>query len=162
MVEKHLSKYMLLNFFKPIVPVNPTRGRIRRAFSPPLKFTPPPPSISALSHSHSLRLHWTLRCFPRLAVAVWTMFACRASWQRCGPLARLSINRAHLYRDGEDRLICLVKFCLYLLVISFAVYLLCFGLSRSANFVISRISTLVYTENVFELICVIMYNCLAR
>lgn len=128
------------------------------------------PSSSPLPLQVSLHCHTVihcasiglLRCFPRLAVAVWTMFACRASWQRCGPLARLSINRAHLYRDGEDRLICLVKFCLYLLVISFAVYLLCFGLSRSANFVISRISTLVYTENVFELICVIMYNCLAR
>ncbi|XP_056113250.1 uncharacterized protein mgarpa isoform X2 [Rhinichthys klamathensis goyatoka] len=32
------------------------------------------------------------------------MFACRASWQRCGgPLARLSINRAHLYRDVVPR-----------------------------------------------------------
>ncbi|KAK7137817.1 hypothetical protein R3I94_013458 [Phoxinus phoxinus] len=32
------------------------------------------------------------------------MFACRASWQRCGgPLARLSINRAHLFRDVVPR-----------------------------------------------------------
>lgn len=84
------------------------------------------PHCHTVIHCSSIGLS---RCFSPVAVAVWTMFACRAYWQRCGgPLARLSINRAHLYRDGEDRLICLVKFCLYLLVISFAVYLLCFGL----------------------------------
>ncbi|XP_067313361.1 protein MGARP isoform X3 [Pseudorasbora parva] len=31
------------------------------------------------------------------------MFACRASWQRCGPLARQSLNRAHLFRDVVPR-----------------------------------------------------------
>nr|XP_055033750.1 fibrous sheath CABYR-binding protein isoform X2 [Misgurnus anguillicaudatus] len=31
------------------------------------------------------------------------MFACRAAWQRCGPLARQSLYRAHLYRDVVPR-----------------------------------------------------------
>ncbi|XP_016409512.1 protein MGARP-like isoform X3 [Sinocyclocheilus rhinocerous] len=31
------------------------------------------------------------------------MFACRAAWQRCGPLARQSLYRAHLSRDVVPR-----------------------------------------------------------
>lgn len=120
----------------------PAVGGFRRALSPPLMFTPPL-QLSPRFHSHSLRLHWTrlARCFP--PVAVWTMFACRAAWQRCGPLARQSLYRAQLNRDGEHQRICLIKFhfscesCNLQSVLGF-------------NCAISHISTIAYNENVLE------------